>query len=325
MTVLKQYNPVTSEWEPVAVGEPGPPGNPGDPGPPGVPGDPGPPGPDGDPGVVISDSVPDDTDVLWADTSEAGDAVVPTGGATGEALVKASGSDYDTEWAEIPNPVPTGGTTGQVLAKASATDYDTDWVMPPTAGLAFAATGKFIFPFGASTGTGGVAGISTTAANSNNRLFAHPILIGSTTSVNGAALNISTAADVGSGSVVRLALYNNNNGPTDLVQDCGTVDVTSTGTKVASFTPLDLAPGLYWLAAFSSIGGATNPTFRISGTRVSSLVVSDDPVSNALAGANIALLGPTPTTYPSTSAPSSLASTTFSTYSLQILLMLRAT
>jgi len=37
---------------------------------------------------------------LWADTSEVGDAVVPVGGTTGQSLVKASGSDYDTEWAD---------------------------------------------------------------------------------------------------------------------------------------------------------------------------------------------------------------------------------
>jgi hypothetical protein len=42
-----------------------------------------------------------DTSILWADTGDPGDMVLPLGGATGEALVKLSGSDYDTAWAVV--------------------------------------------------------------------------------------------------------------------------------------------------------------------------------------------------------------------------------
>jgi hypothetical protein len=57
----------------------------------------GPAGATGEPGVVISPTEPDDQDVLWADTSEVGDAVLPLGGVAGQSLVKVSGDDYDTD------------------------------------------------------------------------------------------------------------------------------------------------------------------------------------------------------------------------------------
>ena len=55
-------------------------------------------GPTGPAGVTQSTSAPSDTTVLWIDTDEPGDAVIPTGGTTGQALVKASNSEYDTAW-----------------------------------------------------------------------------------------------------------------------------------------------------------------------------------------------------------------------------------
>jgi hypothetical protein len=65
--------------------------------------------------VVSSNTPPEDTTVLWADTSEAGDAVVPTGGTTGQSLVKASGSDYDTEWEDRARIVNTNGDPGKTF------------------------------------------------------------------------------------------------------------------------------------------------------------------------------------------------------------------
>lgn len=87
---------------------------------------------------------------------------VPAGGTSGQALVKASGDDYDTEWtsndpaaaiaaaaaaqttaneartiAET-RSIPSGGTAGQIIQKSSVTDFDTDWVTParvPDVGL----------------------------------------------------------------------------------------------------------------------------------------------------------------------------------------------
>jgi hypothetical protein len=58
----------------------------------------GPQGPQGDNGIEIDSVPPSNTNILWADTSEPGDEVIPPGGGTGDVLAKVSGSDYDTGW-----------------------------------------------------------------------------------------------------------------------------------------------------------------------------------------------------------------------------------
>lgn len=79
---------------------------------------------------------------------------VPSGGLTGQALVKNSDTSYDTEWVTFdpetvwigtdppgtgdyelwvdtdetyPSPIPAGGTAGQALVKTTSTDYDISW------------------------------------------------------------------------------------------------------------------------------------------------------------------------------------------------------
>lgn len=64
----------------------------------------GPPGANGAPGIEVDATPPVDTTILWADTSEPGDMVLPLGGSTGQALVKVSGSDYDTTWSTVSSP-----------------------------------------------------------------------------------------------------------------------------------------------------------------------------------------------------------------------------
>jgi hypothetical protein len=58
----------------------------------------GPQGPQGDTGIEIDSVPPSNTNILWADTSEPGDEVIPPGGGTGDVLAKVSGSDYDSGW-----------------------------------------------------------------------------------------------------------------------------------------------------------------------------------------------------------------------------------
>jgi microcystin-dependent protein len=65
-------------------------------------GDIGPIGETGEPGVAIQETEPEDTNVLWFDTS-----------------VDGAG-------------IPLGGTSGQVLSKIDATDFNTEWVTPYT-------------------------------------------------------------------------------------------------------------------------------------------------------------------------------------------------
>jgi hypothetical protein len=65
----------------------------------------GPTGPDGESGVVQSDTEPANTDVLWLDTDDTAEPlVIPAGGAAGQALIKATGNDYDTVWSNPPSP-----------------------------------------------------------------------------------------------------------------------------------------------------------------------------------------------------------------------------
>lgn len=49
---------------------------------------------------------------------------LPSGGSSGELLRKTL-TGY--EWYELPPSIPNGGTTGQALVKASASDYDVAW------------------------------------------------------------------------------------------------------------------------------------------------------------------------------------------------------
>jgi hypothetical protein len=50
-------------------------------------------------GLIISNTAPAVTDILWADTSVTGVGVVPVGGTTGQMLAKSSSADYDAAWA----------------------------------------------------------------------------------------------------------------------------------------------------------------------------------------------------------------------------------
>ena len=79
-------------------------------------------GPKGDAGVAglaVQGTAPVDTTVLWADTSVSGTAVVPTGGTTGQVLVKSSGSNYATTWT-TPVPFDSPTFTGIVTIPAGA-------------------------------------------------------------------------------------------------------------------------------------------------------------------------------------------------------------
>jgi hypothetical protein len=54
--------------------------------------------------VEISAVEPENLTVLWADTSEEGDAVLPLGGLKGAVLTKVSSSDYDAAWKKPSDP-----------------------------------------------------------------------------------------------------------------------------------------------------------------------------------------------------------------------------
>jgi hypothetical protein len=99
----------------------------------------------------VDNTAPVDTSILWADTSEPGDMVIPVGGTTGQALVKVSGSDYDTDWssailptiidakgdlivgtaADTASRLAVGATNGHVLSVDSTTAEGMKWASLP--------------------------------------------------------------------------------------------------------------------------------------------------------------------------------------------------
>lgn len=56
---------------------------------------------------------------------------LPTGGTTGQALVKNSSTDYDWTFKTL---IPAGGSAGQAPVKNSGTDYDSSWTTVVTVG-----------------------------------------------------------------------------------------------------------------------------------------------------------------------------------------------
>lgn len=68
----------------------------------------------------------EDHDFAWGTPN----GVIPTGGEEGQFLKKQSNKDHDAQWAEIEGLVPAGGTAGYVLRKKTATDYNLEWVAP---------------------------------------------------------------------------------------------------------------------------------------------------------------------------------------------------
>ena len=94
---------------------------------------------------------------------------------------------------------------------------------------------------------------STTSSAVAATMYAFPVLITKTTTIDSVAINVTT---VGSGSSVNTGIYadNGNLYPGVLVQDFGNI-ATAVGTGVKSFStglPLTLLPGLYWLVYLAS-------------------------------------------------------------------------
>jgi hypothetical protein len=101
-----------------------------------------------------------------------------------------------------------------------------------------------------------------------NNLYARPILIGSTTKMDGLALSTGYSASIGfTSTTAYLALYNSANGlPTTRVA-YGQVSMSATSTACSvSFAATTLAPGWYWLAYVAAARTlvVSNPTTSFS-------------------------------------------------------------
>lgn len=97
--------------------------------------------PGGTTGQALVKASNDDYDTEWSDTAGGG-TTLPNGGNAGQALVKTSSQNQAVGWGvpTVPNDLPVGGTTGQVLSKTTGNNYEVGWVTPATtaAGISYA-------------------------------------------------------------------------------------------------------------------------------------------------------------------------------------------
>lgn len=180
-------------------------------------------GPEGPSGIEISNTAPESTTVLWADTSDLGDAVIPVGGTTGQVLAKASGTAYDTVWTsdylvEQPRPVPAGGVArrgvpGVMLGAESADSFD--------------------------GGSG---------------LRYYPFVVHRTLTITEAAVRVTAGTNVGLTLEAYVIPADSSWQPTGLATFLGQVDGSSTGVKTFTGLSITLPPGRYLGELFESNG-----------------------------------------------------------------------
>jgi hypothetical protein len=99
----------------------------------------------------------------------------------------------------------------------------------------------------------------STGAPVANRLYAAPLILTKTTTIDQMAISVTTAR---AGTTPRVGIYadNGNLYPGALVVDAGTQSAATTGVKTyTTGLPVTLDPGLYWLAYVTN---ATAPTVR---------------------------------------------------------------
>lgn len=145
--------------------------------------------------------------------------------------------------------LPSGGSTGQALLKLSNTDYDYAW--GDTAGSGggnqpgFLSGEIYSGTWNTSTTTGTLtAGILTL----------HPFLVPAAVTLNLLRTNVT----VSGAGVVRLGIYASGatNLPGALSLDAGTVSAATAGTKDLTISKT-LSAGLYWLASLQEVAGGT--------------------------------------------------------------------
>ena len=151
--------------------------------------------------------------------------------------------------------------------------------------------------------------ISSTVANSNDRLVAVPFVLPRTATFDSIQMFVTVSADAASGSEIRVAVYDDEDGPGSLVVDCGATLITSSGAKMITFGATQLVQGRpYWLVLFTSVSGATNPTLRAAGSGLAlGAPRSSGGISSSWDGFSAAIAD---LAYPA-SAPASLSGTTW--------------
>ena len=115
----------------------------------------------------------------------------------------------------------------------------------------------------------------TTASVSANLLTAIPIFVPVTATMDRIAIEV-TATGAGN---ARLGIYQDSGGlPGALVDDSGTVDVSSTGLKTITISEVLTGPANYWLAYISDVA----PTVRVIGGHIQAPAASATPSGLAI-------------------------------------------
>jgi hypothetical protein len=196
-------------------------------------------------------------------------------------LVKVSGDDYDTTWADLDtdgvsegtvnlyNRVPAGGGAGDVLVKSSGTDYDASWgdVLQETS-FDFLGGARLVAPGWTFIGP------RTNDYNfSNNLVIYIPWLISRPTTFDAIIARVTTQG--AAGAVGRAAVYaaSSTFQPTGApVIDAGTFAADSLGLKTMSISPaVTLQRGVYVL-----LFGVTLATTFQQRTAVAPFVTNSD-------------------------------------------------
>jgi hypothetical protein len=144
--------------------------------------------------------------------------------------------------------IPTGGATGQVLAKASGTNYDTAWENR----LADLLSGSY--PLLARPITAGrflttlrtVGGANQAVAQDRTDAFACIVPVDVTINQIGVEVMVAN-----SGATGNLGIYASDSvgEPASLILDAGAIDASTTGVKTITISPaLTLTAGVYFLA-----------------------------------------------------------------------------
>ena len=207
-----------------------------------------------------------DTTILWADTGDPGDMVIPVGGTVGQALVKVSGSDYDTDWASAILPtiidakgdliVGTAADTASRLA-VGVTDNQVLTVDSSTAsGFKYDAPSVGLTVLSASSGLRFIPGVNRVGWTNASLTFANgttyywPISVSQSVTFDAFTPFVNGAI---ASSLLRCALSRADSAwqPTSLVIESGDISTASTGEKVTTVSKTTIGPGRYLLAARS--------------------------------------------------------------------------
>jgi len=200
-------------------------------------------------GIVYQATAPADIGILWADTSQASLTSVSGGTVTRDTNIQLR-RDTAANWTSS-NPTLASGETGfeTDTGYSKTGDGSTAWNNLRYQNLQF-RRGKITnsWHFGNYTGTGGNNTVT------QNNLYVTPFYVGNATTFNSIA-----AYALGTGSVMRLGIYLDNNGlPDALLADYGTVGMSNTG--IQGITISQTLSGQVWVAACAQGSNALTAT-----------------------------------------------------------------